>query len=330
MVFGGPDKERLQLNEESIWTGTPGKPEDYHCEGPGALPEIRRLTFENKWSEAQDLFGSTMVRNRWFSKYQPMCDLWLEFPGHEQPSRYQRELALDTAISTVTYQVAGVAYRREAFISPVDQVLVVVLTADRPGKLTFGARLAGTLDYGKEYAGSGAEFSPEDAAKAKVIGTIRTEAGAPGEIVLRGKVEHGVITYQARLRVLPTGGARVRDGDRIRVQGADSALLLLAAATNFRNFQDVSGDPEGAVKANTAMTRRLRSSGRTVAVTILDHSLASSANLSVFNGVLSHPGTPPRINLRLSGCLRLPRPKIHAGSLRNSSGRTARAFHARL
>ena len=195
MVFGGPDKERLQLNEESIWTGAPGKPEDYRCEGPTALPEIRRLTFENKWSEAQNLFGSTMVQNRWFSKYQPMCDLWLEFPGHEQPSHYQRELALDTAISTVTYQVAGVAYRREAFISPVDQVLVVFLTADRPGKLTFGARLAGTLDHGKEYAGSGAEISPEDAAKAKVIGTIRTEAGAPGEIVLHGKVEHGVITY---------------------------------------------------------------------------------------------------------------------------------------
>jgi len=62
--------------------------------------------------------------------------------------------------------------------------------------------------------------------------------------VVGGEVEHGVITYQARLCVLPTGGTRVRDGDRIGVQGADSALLLLAAATNFRNFRDVSGDPE--------------------------------------------------------------------------------------
>ena len=98
MVFGGTGRERLQLNEETIWTGEPDKEADYHCDGPKALPEIRRLTFADKWSEAQALFGKAMI-DRWFAKYQPMSDLWLEFPGHEDARSYRRNLHLDEATS---------------------------------------------------------------------------------------------------------------------------------------------------------------------------------------------------------------------------------------
>ena len=111
MVFGGATQERLQLNEETIWTGSPDREDYYKCEGPRLLPEIRRLTFEDKWSEAQALFGKAMP-SKWWAKYQPMCDLWLEFPGHEKYSQYQRELGLDTAISTVTYKAGGVRFLR--------------------------------------------------------------------------------------------------------------------------------------------------------------------------------------------------------------------------
>ena len=100
----------------------PDKEEHYHCDGPRALPEIRRLTFADKWSEAQALFGKAMV-DRWFSKYQPMCDLWLEFPGHEHGQDYRRDLSLDNAIATTTYQVGGVTFRREFFMRAVDLVL---------------------------------------------------------------------------------------------------------------------------------------------------------------------------------------------------------------
>ncbi|MCY3018539.1 MAG: glycoside hydrolase family 95 protein [Planctomycetota bacterium] len=104
MVFGGTARERLQLNEETIWTGEPDKEEHYRCEGPKALPEIRRLTFEDKWSEAQALFGKAMV-NKWWSKYQPMCDLWIESSGHDKAQDYRRELSLDTAVATTTYKM---------------------------------------------------------------------------------------------------------------------------------------------------------------------------------------------------------------------------------
>jgi alpha-L-fucosidase 2 len=247
MVFGGTGRERLQLNEDTIWTGEPDKEANYKCDGPKALPEIRRLTFEDKWSEAQALFGKAMV-NRWFSKYQPMCDLWLEFPGHEGCRDYRRELSLENAVNVTAYKVGDVAFRREFFISAVDQVLAGSITADRAGSVSFTAQLAGAMDYGNTYGGGGGTDS-QDGAKGTVIGKIRIEAARPGELVLHGKVESGVIVYQVRLRVSAKGGSLRMEGDRIRVEGADSAVLLLAAGTNFKNFQDVTGNPEPLIQA---------------------------------------------------------------------------------
>ncbi|MCX6901955.1 MAG: glycoside hydrolase family 95 protein, partial [Verrucomicrobia bacterium] len=247
MVFGGTGRERLQLNEETIWTGELDKEEYYHCDGPKALPEIRRLTFEDKWSEAQALFQKSMVERNW-AKYQPMCDLWVETPGHETVQEYRRELSLDDAVATTTYKVGGVAFRREVLISVVDQTLAGSFTADRRGAISFTAYLAGVMDYGREYSGGGATIEGNDT-KGRVVGTIRTEAGAPGELVLHGKVENGVITYQVRLRVIAKGGKLHMEGDRISVEGADSVELLLAAATNFKNFRDTSANPEPIVQA---------------------------------------------------------------------------------
>jgi hypothetical protein len=112
MVFGGTGRERLQLNEETIWTGEPDKEDYYHCDGPKALPEIRRLTFADKWSEAQDLFQKSMVERNW-AKYQPMFDLWIETLGHETVQEYRRELSLDDAVATTTYKEIGRASCRE-------------------------------------------------------------------------------------------------------------------------------------------------------------------------------------------------------------------------
>ncbi|MCY3019927.1 MAG: glycoside hydrolase N-terminal domain-containing protein [Planctomycetota bacterium] len=145
------------------------------------------------------------------------------------------------------YKVSDVHYRREFFISAVDQVLVGSFTADRPGAVSFSAHLAGVMDYGKQYSGGGGTIA-EDGAKGTVVGKIRTEAGGQGEVVLHGQVEHGVVTYQVHLRVIAMGGTMRTDGDCVRVEGADSAVLLLAAGTSFKTFLDVSGDPEPVVR----------------------------------------------------------------------------------
>jgi len=126
MVFGGVAKERLQLNEDTMWSGYP-----YDPTNPDAfkhLNEVRRLIFEGKYNEAeriadQFMMGVLKVGDRTYAPfrrltaYQPLCDLWLEFPHSDEPQDYHRELDLDEAIARVRYRIGDVTFEREMFIS---------------------------------------------------------------------------------------------------------------------------------------------------------------------------------------------------------------------
>ena len=144
MVFGGLPEERLQLNLDTLFTG---HPHDYAHEGAvKVLPELRRLLFEGKQREAHDLgnrhFMSVNTRgsNRQ-EAYQPLGDLRLTFPETAPAEDYRRELDLANAVCRVRYRSGGVTYRREVFASHPDGVLVVRLTADRPGRISCRADL---------------------------------------------------------------------------------------------------------------------------------------------------------------------------------------------
>jgi alpha-L-fucosidase 2 len=234
MVFGDCACERLQLNEETIWTGGPYDPT--RPGGPEALPEIRRLVFEGKYFEAHKLFGETMMgQPEEQMKYQPLGNLYLEFPSHAKATDYRRQLDLDTALATVEYRVGDVNFRREVFASPVDQVIVVRITADKPGAIAFTAKLDGVINT--EHPGD--EW-------------YKTEALDSGQLALHGKTTtfleiEGRVFFEARVQVLQEGGKLTVDKDAVRVEGADTATLLIAAATNFKHYDDVSGDAEARV-----------------------------------------------------------------------------------
>ena len=128
MVFGGTASERLQLNEDTLYAGGPYDPNNR--EALAALPEARRLIFEGRYKEANDLIGAKMMAQPIKQMpYEPVGDLNLEFPGHLEVRNYRRELDLETAIAKVSYSSGGVNFTREVFASPVDQVIVVHLTA---------------------------------------------------------------------------------------------------------------------------------------------------------------------------------------------------------
>jgi alpha-L-fucosidase 2 len=238
MVFGGKAEEHLQLNEETLWSGGP-----YNPVVPGAhraLPEIQRLLFAGETAQAHDLFGRTMMGVPYEQmKYQPLGDLWLHFPGHENATDYVRELDLDAAVVRVHYTVDGVRFTREVFASAVDQVLVVRLTADRPGAVSFAATLHGVRNpahsnYGTDY--------------------FRMDGLPPDGLRLTGKNTDylgiaGRLTYEARLQARAEGGRVAVDYRTLRVEGADAVTLLLAAATNFVHYRDVSADPSARVAA---------------------------------------------------------------------------------
>src|SRR5215207_2182158 len=129
MIFGGPASEQLQLNEDTLYAGSPYDPNN--PEALRALPEARRLIFEGKYKEAHDLVGAKMMANPIKQMpYEPLGDLKLSFPGHENFTGYRRQLDLNTAIATVSYKVGPTTFTRDVFVSPLDQVIIVRLTTD--------------------------------------------------------------------------------------------------------------------------------------------------------------------------------------------------------
>jgi len=133
MVFGKFDEERIHFNEETYWSGGP-----YSTVVAGAykaLPEIQKLIFDGHYIRAHKLFGRTLMGMPMEQqKYQSFGDVILNFDSENEPEEYIQSLDLDRAIVTTTYIQNGVQFIREVFASPVDQVIVIRLTADTPGK----------------------------------------------------------------------------------------------------------------------------------------------------------------------------------------------------
>ena len=220
MLLGGVARERIQFNEHTVWTG---EPHDYAH--PGAykhLATLRTLLFQGKQAEAEKLgmeeFMSVPLRQK---SYQAFGDLLLDFPNisENETSEYRRELDLDEAIASVRYTHRGVLHTREVFASWPAQVIVVRLSASRPGSVSLEASLSAAH---KEAAVS---------------------ALSKNELSMAGRVADSAIRFEARLLVLAKGGQQEVRGQKIAVTGADSAVLILSGATNFKNFRDVSGNP---------------------------------------------------------------------------------------
>ena len=231
MVFGGPAKERILLNEETVWTGGPYQPAS--VQGAKHLPEIRRLVFQGDYARAHKLFGRHMLgRPVEQMKYQPLGNLWLTFPEHEQVSDYRRDLNLDTAVATVRYSIGDVRFVREALVSPVDQVVVVRLSASRPGQISLSAQLTGYRN--EAHSNYGSEF-------------YRIDGVQPDTLQLHGRTStylgvEGRVRFFSRAKFIVDGGSMGVDDDSLTITGADTVTILTAAATNFVSYKDLSGD----------------------------------------------------------------------------------------
>ncbi len=208
MIFGGTARERLQLNEDTLWAGGPR--DGNNPEALTALPEVRRLLFAGKPAEAMKFAEAKLMgRPMTLRPYQSLGDLRLDQPGHEQVQDYRRELDLDTAVARVSYRVGDVTYTREMFASHPDQGIVLRFTASQPGKLN----LFVSLDREQEFA---------------------TSTRPPNLVQMSGTLEggKGLEYYVAVLAVTDRGQvfAPVR---RLEVRDATTATLILGAATNF-------------------------------------------------------------------------------------------------
>ncbi|MCH7228395.1 glycosyl hydrolase family 95 catalytic domain-containing protein [Haloferula sp. A504] len=218
MVFGGTDEEHLQINEETIWTG---KPRHYHNEGAVEhLPQIRKLLFEGKQKDAEKLamkeFMSEPLRQM---AYQPCVDLKIRFEGEGEVSGYRRALDLDGAVTSSTWKRGETRFTTECLSSHPDEVIVWRITSDRPGGVSFSARLESP--------------HPENGITAEGDRTL----------ALTGTVAGGAIRFQTRVEARSEGGSVSLDEGMLRISNADSATLLVVARSNHKSYRDVSADP---------------------------------------------------------------------------------------
>ncbi len=227
MDFGGVSESRFQFNEDSLWTGGP---HSYAHRGAAeVLPQIRQLLFDGKQREAEELasrrFMSRPLRQH---SYQPFGDVTLKISGIDSSEAYRRSLDLSSAISTTRFRSGGVSYSRRAFASFPDQVIVIQVECDAPGKLEFSATLN----------------SPQPGSQtSSVDGATLLLAGQARPLALSDQRAPAPTRFGAHLRVASTDGSVESIGQELHVTGASRATLLLSAATSFVNFRDVSADP---------------------------------------------------------------------------------------
>ncbi len=220
MVFGDVNKERIQLNEESMWSGSPNDNDN-----PDAFPaqaKIRKLLFDGKYKEATELTQQTQICKGEgtghgngstvpFGCFQTLGDLWIDFEKENSYENYYRELDLEDAVVRVSYTQDGIQYKREIFVSHPDQLMVIKLTADKPASISFKSSMT----------------RPEK---------FQTTA-QENQLVMQGVLSDGKggsgLQYMARLSALNKNGTVRYTDSNLVVENADEVTLLLTASTNY-------------------------------------------------------------------------------------------------
>jgi len=262
MVFGGIAKERIALNEDTIWNGK--KRDRVNPEALKALPEVRRLLFEGKVKEAEVLEEQKMmgIPNRQ-PPYQPLGDLNIEFTGLDNAQDYRRELNLATGVARVSYRVGDATCMREIFSSAPDQAIVLRLSCDKPGQLTFRATLTRSQDAQATTAAPDRVILAGEAI-AHTNFWITPNLTPEKRKAETDQLEPSGVRFRGVLRAVNEGGKVEIAGADVVVTGANAATLLLVAATDYRG-----GDP--AVACNQYLTRAAKSYETLKTAHLADH-----------------------------------------------------------
>lgn len=246
MIFGSPEAERLQLNEDTLWSGAP---RDWNNpDAKNHLGEVRKLVLEDKDYTQADKVCQKM-QGLYNESYQPLGNLHVDFGATPDASGYRRELDLNSAVARVRFTAGGIEFTREVFASAPDQVIAVRLTSSQPGKLTFAVRADSQLR-------SKAETNAQDLLRLTGKAPSHIEPsylGSKEPVLYDDQPGHGML-FEALVRVLPKGGTVSASEGQLRVEGANSAVILLAAGTGFRGFNKAPNAGAAEIHASCART----------------------------------------------------------------------------
>jgi alpha-L-fucosidase 2 len=222
MVYGNVEKETIQLNEHTVWSGGPNRNDNPLA--LDSLSKIRQLIFDGKQKEAERLANKTIISKKSHGQmFQPVGSLQLVFEGHDQYSNFYRELDIERAIAKTSYTTGGVTYTREALASFPERVIVMRLTANKPGSISFTTTLS----------------TPQPKAVTKT--TPAKELAISGTTIDHEGVM-GMVNFKGIVRLKLEGGTLSATDTALMVKGANTATIYISIASNFNNYQDVSGD----------------------------------------------------------------------------------------
>jgi alpha-L-fucosidase 2 len=229
MVYGNVENEVIQLNEHTVWSGSPNRNDN-----PLALDSlavIRQLIFDGKQKEAERIANRVIITRKSHGQmFQPVASLQLSFRGHERYSNFYRELDIERAVAKTSYTIGDVTFTREAIASFPDRVIVLRLTASKPGNLSF------TASFSTPQAKATIKTTP--AKELTVSGTTMDHEGVKG-----------LVKFQALMRMKLEGGALLVSDTSLTVDKANAVTIYISIATNFNRYNDISGDEKGRAAA---------------------------------------------------------------------------------
>ena len=225
MIYGGTDTEEIQLNEETFWSGSPH--DNNSAEAKDSLQAVRDSIFAGKEEAAHAIIDKNFFKGPHGMKYLPLGSVKLKL-GHVDVSNYKRELSLSNALNTTSYIYKGVKYERTVFASQADNVIIVRIKASKKGALTFDVNFDSQLT-------------------SQVFNVLDRENRAVNELaaVVDGVDHEGIkagLKAECRIKV-ESDGKLQRGVHSLGVSKATTATLYITAATNFVNYNDISGNP---------------------------------------------------------------------------------------
>lgn len=222
MVYGNVQTERIQLNEHTLWSGSPNRNDNPLA--LDSLATIRKLIFEGKQKQAENLANNVIISKQSHGQiFGPAGELHLSFPGHENYTNYYRELDLGRALAKTSYTVAGVTYTREVIASFADRVIAVRLTASRPGCISFTASFS----------------SPQPNVK---IQTLQSRQLTFAGTTIDHEGVKGMVRYKGIAHFNPDGGEISSADTSITVKNSNAVTIYISVATNFNNYQDINAN----------------------------------------------------------------------------------------
>lgn len=243
MVYGGTSMEQIWLNEETFWSGQPHN--NNSPEAKQHLQVVRDLTLMGREEEAHQLLDKYFFRGPHGMRFLPLGCVKLSFDYQSQtkPTNYRRELNLGNALNTTTFKVGDVLYERTVFASQADNVIIVRMSASRPGALSF------TVGFDSQLESKVFTVSAHEG----INGTVNELAA-----VVDGVEQEGIKAgLKAECRMLvEADGKQERGANTLNVTNATTATLYITAATNYVNYHDISGNP---VKKNNQTLASVKS-----------------------------------------------------------------------